>query len=110
MRTVLHFAPSVAPVKAAIFPLMKKEQLVEPAKRLYEELREFYAVEYDESGQIGKRYRRQDEIGTPYCFTIDFETIENSTITLRHRDSMKQERIPMDRALEILRSGISGGV
>ncbi len=102
MRTVLHFAPSVAPVKAAIFPLMKKEPLIEKGQALYEQLRKIWAVEYDESGQIGKRYRRQDEIGTPFCLTIDFETLENGTVTLRDRDTMEQERIPLDKVQEIL--------
>lgn len=102
MRTVLHFAPSVAPVKAAIFPLMKKEPLIEKAEALYHKLRTIWSVEYDDSGQIGKRYRRQDEIGTPFCLTIDFETLENGTITLRDRDTMQQERVPIDRIVDIL--------
>ena len=94
-RIVLRFSPRIAPVKVAVFPLLKnKEQLVGRAKELYKKLQRKYAVFYDESGNIGKRYRRQDEIGTPWCVTIDFETIEkDGTFTLRERDSMQQKRI-----------------
>lgn len=98
-RTVLHLAPAIAPVKAAIFPLMKKEPLVEKAEALYETLQARFPVEYDDSGAIGKRYRRQDELGTPFCITIDFDTLEDNTVTLRERDSMKQKRIPLDQVL-----------
>ncbi len=93
MRTVLHLAPRIAPVKVAVFPLMKKEPLVEKARMVFLSLREHWNVQYDDSGAIGKRYRRQDEIGTPLCITIDFDTLENDTVTLRHRDSMQQERV-----------------
>lgn len=93
MRTVLHFHPRVSPVKVAVFPLMKKEGLTEKARLVFEQLRRKFYTIYDESGAIGKRYRRQDEIGTPFCVTIDFDTLENETVTLRHRDSMQQERI-----------------
>lgn len=94
-RTVLRFKPSMAPVKVAIFPLMKKEPLQEKARALYKDLFKHFTCEYDEGGAIGKRYRRQDEIGTPCCITIDFDTLENDTVTLRHRDSMEQERLPI---------------
>lgn len=94
-RTVLRFKPKIAPVKAAVFPLMKKEPLVEKARPVFEMLREHWLVDYDDSGAIGKRYRRHDEIGTPLCITIDFETLEDNTVTIRHRDSMKQERCPI---------------
>lgn len=93
MRTVLHLSPRIAPVKAAVFPLMKKEPLAEKAKKVFEDLQAITACEYDDSGAIGKRYRRQDELGTPFCVTIDFETLENDTVTLRDRDTMKQERV-----------------
>jgi glycyl-tRNA synthetase len=94
-RVVLRLHPRVAPYKAAVLPLMKKPELVEPAQRLFSSLREntIYLVDYDESGNIGKRYRRQDEIGTPFCFTIDFETLDDESVTVRLRDDMSQERI-----------------
>jgi glycyl-tRNA synthetase len=96
-RVVLRLHPRVAPVKAAVLPLLKKPELAEPARSLFEELvaETGALVEYDESGNIGKRYRRQDEIGTPYCFTVDFDSLEDRTVTVRHRDDMSQERIPM---------------
>ena len=95
-RTVLRLNPRIAPVKVAVFPLLKnKEALVERAKALHKKLQRRYAVFYDEAGAIGKRYRRQDEIGTPWCVTIDFDTIEKEgdTFTLRERDSMAQKRV-----------------
>ncbi len=94
-RTVLKLSPRIAPVKVAVLPLLKnKEQLTQRAKELYAKLKRKYAVFYDEAGAIGRRYRRQDEIGTPWCVTIDFETIEkDGTFTLRDRDSMTQKRI-----------------
>ncbi len=101
-RTVLHFSPLVAPVFAAVFPLMKKEALVAKAKQLFEALQNVFACEYDESGAIGKRYRRQDELGTPFCITIDFETLENDTVTLRERDSMKQIRVETAKLIPLL--------
>ena len=101
-RTVLHLNPKIAPVKVAIFPLMKKEGLSEKAKEIYEELKEIWDCEYDESGAIGKRYRRQDELGTPFCITVDYDTLENQTVTLRERDSMKQERILIDDLMKVL--------
>ncbi|MDR0947561.1 MAG: glycine--tRNA ligase [Ruminococcus sp.] len=90
-RTVLHLHPALAPVKAAILPLTKK--LKEQAIEVYTELAKYFNIEYDEAGQIGKRYRRQDEIGTPFCITYDFDTLEDKCVTVRERDSMKQERI-----------------
>ena len=101
-RTVLHLSPLIAPVKAAIFPLMKKEPLGSKAKEVFSQLQKLWHCEYDESGAIGKRYRRQDELGTPFCITIDFETLENNTVTLRDRDTMAQERIPLDQLISIL--------
>ena len=94
-RTVLRLSPRIAPVKVAVFPLLKnKPELVARAQELHRKLKRRYAVFYDESGAIGRRYRRQDEIGTPWCVTIDFETIEkDGTFTLRERDSMQQKRI-----------------
>ncbi|MFA5270386.1 MAG: glycine--tRNA ligase [Patescibacteria group bacterium] len=101
-RVSLALHPKLAPIKAAILPLVKKEPVVEIAKKIYEELRQEFFVEYDESGTVGKRYRRQDEIGTPYCFTIDFETVDDNAVTVRDRDSMEQERISISGLREFL--------
>lgn len=101
-RTVLHFHPRIAPVKVAIFPLMKKEPLATKAKEVFAKLQKLWLCEYDESGAIGKRYRRQDELGTPFCITIDFDTLENDTVTLRDRDSMKQERVKISELIDML--------
>ena len=95
-RIVMRFAPQLAPVKAAIFPLVKKDGLAEIAQEFEKKLRKRFNTFYDQSGAIGRRYRRMDEIGTPYCITVDYDTKENGTVTVRERDSMKQERIPMD--------------
>jgi glycyl-tRNA synthetase len=94
-RTVLRLSPRIAPYKVAVFPLVKnKDELVGRAKSLYTNLKRKYAAFYDETGNIGKRYRRQDEIGTPWCVTIDFDTLEKDGLfTLRDRDSMSQKRI-----------------
>jgi glycyl-tRNA synthetase len=93
-RTVLRLHPAIAPVKAAVLPLIAKDSgMVEKARALYEELRRSEVVEYDEGGAIGRRYRRQDEIGTPFAFTVDEQTLEDDTVTIRERDSLAQERI-----------------
>ena len=96
-RVVLRLSPRVAPCKAAILPLMRKPELSELAGRLFAEVeRETgFLVEYDETGNIGKRYRRQDEIGTPFCFTVDFESLDDHAVTVRHRDDMSQARLPI---------------
>lgn len=93
VRTVLHFHPSIAPVTVAVLPLVKKDGLAEFATELEHSLREEFATDYDQSGAIGRRYRRQDEIGTPYCVTVDYDTLQDKTVTLRFRDSMEQERV-----------------
>ena len=97
-RIVMKFPKNIAPIKIAIFPLLKnKESLTKKAKEIFEQLKGKYTCEYDEVGSIGKRYRRQDEIGTPYCVTIDFDTLEkDNTVTVRDRDSMAQERIKIE--------------
>ncbi|MCP5462461.1 MAG: glycine--tRNA ligase [bacterium] len=95
-RVVLRFTPQVAPIKAAIFPLSKKPALQDLAQKVEKSLREHTTTFYDEIGSIGKRYRRQDEIGTPFCITIDFESLEDNAGTVRFRDSMRQERISLD--------------
>jgi len=107
-RTVLRFNPRIAPVKVAVLPLLKnKPELVQRAKDIYTRLKRRYAVFYDEGGAIGKRYRRQDEIGTPWCITIDFETIEkDGTFTLRERDSMQQRRITETELFTILEEAV----
>ncbi len=101
-RTVMRFDPKIAPIKAAIFPLMKKPELTKIAKKLYDELSKHFQVEYDEAGAIGKRYRRQDEIGTPFCITIDFDTLDDKKVTLRDRDTTKQKRIGLDELRETI--------
>lgn len=92
-RSVLRFHPAIAPVKAAILPLTKKDNLPEKAREILNELKLKYNVQYDEKDSIGKRYRRQDAIGTPFCITIDYDSLTDNTVTLRHRDSMEQERV-----------------
>jgi glycyl-tRNA synthetase len=95
-RTVLRLHPAIAPVKAAILPLIPRNgDMVEKARGLYDQLRTRHVVEYDDGGQIGRRYRRQDEIGTPFAFTIDDQTLEDDTVTVRDRDSLAQERLPI---------------
>jgi len=105
-RTVLRFHPRIAPIKAAVFPLVKKEPLIMRAKEIYHQLKEKYFVEYDESGTIGRRYRRQDEIGTPYCITVDFDSLEDGAVTVRDRDTMKQDRVPLVAVQEWLEQRI----
>jgi glycyl-tRNA synthetase len=92
-RTVLRFHPAVAPITVAVLPLMKKDGLAELAQDIRQELKEDFATDYDQGGAIGRRYRRQDEAGTPFCVTIDYETKDNGTVTLRFRDSMEQVRV-----------------
>ncbi|MFH2136267.1 MAG: glycine--tRNA ligase [Patescibacteria group bacterium] len=102
-RVVLKFPKWLAPIKVAILPLSKKEELAKVAKPLYEDLVKNFVCEYDETQSIGKRYRRQDEIGTPYCITVDFETLEDKAVTVRDRDTMKQERIKIEELINYLR-------
>ena len=95
-RTVLRLHPALAPVKAAVLPLIgKNADMVSKARSLFEELRIDAQVEYDDSGAIGRRYRRQDEIGTPFAFTVDEQTLADDTVTIRDRDSLAQERIAL---------------
>ena len=102
-RTVLRLHPEIAPVKAAVLPLIpRNEEIATRARRLYEELRKTVVAEYDDSGQIGRRYRRQDEIGTPFALTIDEQTLEDDTVTIRDRDSLAQDRIAIGGAREIV--------
>jgi glycyl-tRNA synthetase len=103
VRTVLHFHPVLAPVTVAVLPLVKKDGLAEIAKEVELALRQDFATYYDKGGAIGRRYRRQDEIGTPYCVTIDYDTKEDKTVTLRFRDSMEQVRVPIAGLAERIR-------
>jgi len=104
VRVVLHLHPALAPFKAAVLPLSKKEVLSGPAQKFHQELSKQFMVDYDDTGSIGKRYRREDEIGTPYCITLDFQTVGDDNtpadhaVTIRNRDTMEQVRVPMDHA------------
>ena len=100
-RVVLHLHPALAPYKAAILPLSKK--LNDKADEVFQTLAKAFPVDYDEAGSIGKRYRRQDEIGTPYCITVDFDTLEDNQVTVRDRDTMEQERVEISKLTEYLR-------
>jgi glycyl-tRNA synthetase len=104
-RTVMRFHPALAPIKAAVLPLSKK--LSKGSIEVYNMLSKHFNCEYDESGSIGKRYRRQDEIGTPYCITFDFDSLEDGCVTVRHRDSMEQERIKIEDLVKYVEDGIS---
>ena len=95
VRTVMRFHPALAPFKAAVLPLAKK--LSHVAEPIYEELAKYFNVDYDAAGSIGKRYRREDEIGTPFCICVDFDTEEDGCVTIRDRDTMDQIRIPVDQ-------------
>ena len=106
-RVVLSIPPVLAPYKVAIFPLTKKDGLPEVARKLMDELKVDYTCFYEEKDAIGKRYRRQDALGTPYCITVDHESLENQTVTIRYRDTMQQERIPITKIREILANEIS---
>ncbi len=95
-RVVLKLHPRLAPLKAAVFPLVKKDGMPEAAQKIYRELKQHFNVFYDEKGAVGRRYRRQDEAGTPYCITVDGETLQNGSVTIRDRDSLKQWRVKAD--------------
>ena len=105
VRTVLHFHPAIAPVKVGVLPLSKK--LNEGAEKIYAELSKYYNCEFDDRGNIGKRYRRQDEIGTPFCITYDFESETDHAVTVRDRDTMEQVRIPISELKSYLEDKFS---
>ena len=107
-RTVLRLDPRLAPVKAAVLPLSRSEELPEKARALAAELREDWNVDYDDAGAIGRRYRRQDEIGTPFCVTVDFDTLEDQAVTIRSRDEMTQERVALDQVVAYLGARLPG--
>jgi glycyl-tRNA synthetase len=105
-RLVMRFHPRLAPVKAAVFPLVKKDGMPEKAQALYRELKKHFKVEYDDAGSPGRRYRRQDEIGTPFCITIDGDTLKDDTVTIRDRDTLQQRRVPMGGVLAEIRKAL----
>jgi len=106
-RAVLKLAKHLAPIKVAVLPLSKKPELEEVSKEILEKVSENRMTEFDATGSIGKRYRRQDEIGTPYCVTIDFDTLEDKAVTVRDRDTMKQERIKIEELEDYLTKKLS---
>lgn len=106
-RVVLKFPPKIAPIKVAIFPLQKDEKLKKLSREIYTNLKNKFVCEYDNSGNIGKMYRRQDEIGTPYCITVDYESLDDKTVTVRDRDSMKQDRIKIDELTDWLQNKLN---
>jgi glycyl-tRNA synthetase len=110
VRTVLHFHPNLAPVKVAVMPVVKKDGLLEIAQQLELSLREDFATMLEPTGNIGKNYRRQDEIGTPYCVTVDHTTKEDNTVTIRFRDSMKQQRVPVAELANFIRNNMKNYV
>jgi len=108
IRVVLHLHPILAPLKATVLPLSRKEPLAKVAKEIYTDLRQCWMAGYDDSQSIGRRYRRQDEIGTPYCITVDFQSLEDKQVTIRERDSMKQLRIPIGELNNTLTAKLGG--
>jgi glycyl-tRNA synthetase len=107
-RNVMHLSPEIAPIKAAVLPLSKK--LAEPSRALHADLTRIMNVFYDDAGNIGRRYRRQDEVGTPYCVTYDFDSQEDGKVTVRERDTMEQVRVPMEGLALYLRERLEGAI
>ncbi len=107
LRVVLRLSPKVAPIKAGVFPLVKRDGMPELAHKIVDMLRPHFMVFYDESGAIGRRYRRQDEAGTPFGITVDSQSLQDQTVTVRERDSMRQERVAIDRLVELLRERVA---
>jgi glycyl-tRNA synthetase len=107
-RVLLHLHPSIAPVKVAVLPLSRKETLAPLSKDIYAELRQYWMTGFDEAQSIGRRYRRQDEIGTPFCVTIDFESLEDKQVTIRERDSLRQIRVPIESLKNTLQAKLDG--
>ena len=106
-RVVLRIPPVLAPVKLAVLPLVKKDGLPEIARDIIDDLKFDFNCQYDEKDSIGKRYRRQDAIGTPYCVTVDHETLQDNCVTLRNRDTMQQERVPISELNNIIADRVS---
>jgi glycyl-tRNA synthetase len=107
-RTVLRLDPRLSPVKAAVLPLSRNPDLTPRARALAAELRKAWNVDFDDAGAIGRRYRRHDEVGTPFCVTVDFETLDDAAVTVRERDSMRQERIGIDQVRAYLAQHLIG--
>jgi glycyl-tRNA synthetase len=107
-RTVMRLHPRLAPVKAAVFPLVKKDGMPEVARKIYLDLKQHFNVFYDDKGAVGRRYRRQDEAGTPFCITVDGQTLEDQTVTIRDRDSLKQWRVGVDECVAAIAEGLGG--
>jgi glycyl-tRNA synthetase len=108
-RVVLKLHPRLAPIKVAVFPLVKKDGMPELAEKIYRELKPHVNVFYDQTGAVGRRYRRQDEAGTPYCVTVDGQTLKDQTVTIRDRDTTRQERIPMEGIVDVIRKRLTPG-
>jgi len=107
-RALLHLHPSLAPIKVAVLPLSRRERLVQAANQIYADLRQCWMVQYDDAQSIGRRYRRQDEIGTPFCVTVDFQSLEDEQVTIRERDTMNQIRIPISELKTTLQAKLEG--
>ena len=107
-RVLLHLHPSLAPIKVAVLPLSRREKLVKLAKEIHADLRQYWMVSYDDAQSIGRRYRRQDEIGTPFGITIDFQSLEDEQVTIRERDSMNQIRVPISELKNTLAAKLAG--
>ena len=108
VRVLLHLHPTLAPIKIAVLPLSRREKLVAAAKQVYADLRQHWMVQYDDAQSIGRRYRRQDEIGTPFCLTVDFQSLEDEQVTIRERDTMNQIRVPISELIATLTAKLSG--
>ena len=106
-RVVLRIPAALAPTKVAVMPLVKKDGLPDVAQKIIDELKYDYVVAYDEKDSIGKRYRRQDAVGTPFCVTVDHQTLEDGTVTVRHRDTMAQERIKIEALRQMVDDAVS---
>ncbi|MFW6075517.1 MAG: glycine--tRNA ligase, partial [Chloroflexota bacterium] len=106
-RVVLRFDPKVAPYQVAVLPLSRKDELTGPAREIFHQLLDYFVVEYDETQNIGRRYRRQDEIGTPLCVTVDFDTLDDDAVTIRDRDTMEQVRVPIAELVEHISEALS---
>jgi len=105
---LLHLHPTIAPIKVAVLPLSRREQLATVAKQIHADLRQCWMVSYDDAQSIGRRYRRQDEIGTPFCVTVDFQSLEDNQVTIRERDSLKQIRVPISELKATLQAKLAG--
>ena len=108
-RTVLHLNRHLSPISIAVLPLSRNERLTPTARHVYDTLRKTFSTQYDDAQSIGRRYRRQDEIGTPYCVTVDFDSLEDHSVTIRERDSMHQDRVEIANLVNIMRDRLDHG-